>query len=59
MEAPLSQASASGTMRSSIDGDLLQHETDDSVVGVQDDLPELGEGAEPDPLVATASDRGG
>jgi hypothetical protein len=33
--------------------DLVEHQADDAVVGIQGDLFELGEGPEPDPLVAT------
>lgn len=33
-----------------VDGDLVENEADDPVVGLQRDLLELGEDAEPDPL---------
>lgn len=42
-----------------VDGDLVEDEADDSVVGLQRDLLEPGEDAESYPLVAAVADRGG
>lgn len=56
--APGGLAAPEGLGDAAIDGDLFQHEADDAVVCLQDDLSELGEDAEPDPLVAAVPDGG-
>jgi hypothetical protein len=57
--APGHLAAAGGFGDRAVDGDLVEDEADDPVVGLQRDLLEPGEDAEPDPLVATVADRGG
>jgi hypothetical protein len=50
---------AGGLGDAPVDGDLVQQQTDDAVVGGQRDLFELGEQSGFDPFVATVADRGG
>ncbi|MBB4927570.1 hypothetical protein FHR34_006665 [Kitasatospora kifunensis] len=56
--APGGFAAARGLGDRAVDGDLVQSQADDPVVGLQRDLLEPGEDSNSDPLVATIADRG-
>lgn len=65
MFAPVNRGASRGFTASGsfgggpVNGDLVQYQADDAIVGGQGDLLELGEDAQADPLTPAASERGG